>query len=185
MSMNKHLLNFIVEDGLLARIEDFRFKNRFPTRAAAIKWLLDWALKQKPSVKGLPREPEEERPAAVLPFEPPVIESSVIEPPAIESSVIEPRAIEPIVIESRIETPVPAAAKPERAAVVSQESMMQVLRDQGYEVGDAARHPDGQERILVRSQDRSAWVNAVQELQDLAAARITLAEVSARRSAGR
>jgi hypothetical protein len=63
--------------------------------------------------------------------------------------------------------------------------MVQALRDQGYEVGEAARLPDGRERILVRSQDRSAWVNAAQELQDLAAARITLAELAARRASGR
>jgi hypothetical protein len=31
-------------------IDDFRFKNRFDKRAAAIKWLLDWALKQRPKV---------------------------------------------------------------------------------------------------------------------------------------
>ncbi len=151
--MNKTLLNFIVDDSLLRRIEDFRFKNRFPTRAAAIKWLLDWALKQKPSVRNLMQEPEEELPER--PVEPPV--------------------------------PIPAsdADKPERVPVPSLDSMIQALRDQGYEVGEAARHPDGQERILVRSHDRSAWVNAVQEFQDLVAARTTLAEISAKRAAGR
>jgi hypothetical protein len=44
------LLNFLVGTDLLKRIDDFRFKNRFENRAAAIKWLLDWALKQKPDV---------------------------------------------------------------------------------------------------------------------------------------
>jgi hypothetical protein len=44
----KPLLNFLVEPELLKRIDDFRFKNRFESRAAAIKWLLDWALDQKP-----------------------------------------------------------------------------------------------------------------------------------------
>ena len=155
MSISKNLLNFIVDDSLLKRIDDFRFKNRFPTRAGAIKWLLDWALKQKPSVRSLAPEPEEGRPAEVRPIEPPV------------------------------PNPVPDAAKPERAPVPSWESMTQALRDQGYEVGETVRHPDGQERILVRSQDRSAWVNAVQELQDLTAARVTLAEISARRAAGK
>jgi hypothetical protein len=155
MSMNKTLLNFIVDDSLLKRIEDFRFKNRFPTRAAAIKWLLDWALKQKPSARSVTQGPEEEPPAEARRIEPPV------------------------------ESPMLDAPKPGSAPAPSRESMMQVLRDQGYEVGEAARHPDGQERILVRSQDRSAWVNAGQELQDLAAARMTLAEISARRAAGR
>jgi len=45
----KPYLNFIVEPEFLKRIDDFRFKHRFATRAATIKWLLDWALKQKPS----------------------------------------------------------------------------------------------------------------------------------------
>ncbi len=47
----KNLLNFLVEADLLKRIDDFRFKYRFESRAAAIKWLLDWALSQKPAVK--------------------------------------------------------------------------------------------------------------------------------------
>lgn len=155
MPINRNLLNFIVDDSLLKRIEDFRFKNRFPTRAAAIKWLLDWALKQKPSVRSLVPEPEEDRPAEVRPREPPE----------------QLRASD--------------ADKPKHAPVPSLDSMIQALRDQGYEVGEAARHPDGQERILVRSHDRSAWVNVDQELQDLVAARITLAQISARRTAGR
>ena len=135
-------------------LRDFRYRNRFPTRAAAIKWLLDWALKQKPSVRNLMQEPEEEHSSEVGPIQPPV------------------------------QTAAPAA-KPDRATVASRDSMIQALRDQGYEVGEAARHPDGQERILVRSHDRSAWVNVVQELQDLGASRTTLAELSTRRAAGR
>ena len=155
MPINKSLLNFIVDDSLLKRIEDFRFKNRFPTRAAAIKWLLDWALKQKPSVRNLMTELEEIQPAEMNPPQPLLQSSS------------------------------PNADKPEPRTAPSRESMIQALRDQGYEVGEAARHPDGQERILVRSHDRSGWVNVIQELQDLVAARTTLAEISARRAAGR
>jgi hypothetical protein len=155
MPINKTLLNFIVDDRLLERIEDFRFKNRFATRAAAIRWLLDWALKQKPSVRNLMEEAEEGPPVEVAPVQ-----------PAVRSQAAE-------------------ATKSERATVPSRDSMIQSLRDQGYEVGEVARHPDGQERILVRSRDRSAWVNAVQELQDLVASRTTLAELSARRAAGR
>jgi hypothetical protein len=49
MSTDKPLLNFVIEPDLLKRVDDFRFKHRFPTRAAAIKWLLDWALNQKPA----------------------------------------------------------------------------------------------------------------------------------------
>src|ERR1022692_4812158 len=101
MTINKTLLNFIVDDGLLKRIEDFRYKNRFPTRAAAIKWLLDWALKQKPSVRNLMEEPEEVPPRAVGPV-----------PPPVQSATAQ-------------------AAKPERATVASRDSMIQTLRDQG------------------------------------------------------
>ena len=46
----KPYLNFVVDADLLKRIDDFRFGHRFPTRAAAIKWLLAWALQQKPIV---------------------------------------------------------------------------------------------------------------------------------------
>ena len=46
MSAGRQLLNFIVEKDLLDRVDDFRFLNRFPTRAGAIKWLLNWALEQ-------------------------------------------------------------------------------------------------------------------------------------------
>jgi hypothetical protein len=50
MAIDKPLLNFYVTRELLKRLNVFRFKNRFPNRAAAIKWLLEWALSQKPSV---------------------------------------------------------------------------------------------------------------------------------------
>jgi hypothetical protein len=50
MASDKPLLNFVIEPDLLKRLDDFRFKNRFGTRAAAIKWLLAWALDQKPTV---------------------------------------------------------------------------------------------------------------------------------------
>jgi hypothetical protein len=45
----KALLNFLIEADLLKRVDDFRFKNRFESRAAAIKWLLAWALDQNPA----------------------------------------------------------------------------------------------------------------------------------------
>jgi len=50
MSTDKPLLNFYVDPAFLKRVDDFRFKHRFPSRAAAIKWLLDWAMDQKPAV---------------------------------------------------------------------------------------------------------------------------------------
>ncbi len=48
MPSDKPLLIFVIELDLLKRLEDFRFKHRFRSRAAAIKWLLRWALEQKP-----------------------------------------------------------------------------------------------------------------------------------------
>jgi hypothetical protein len=48
---DKPFLNFVIDQQLLKRVDDWRFKHRFPTRAAAIKWLLDWALNQKPTPK--------------------------------------------------------------------------------------------------------------------------------------
>jgi hypothetical protein len=47
MPSEKPFLHFVIEPELLKRIDDFRFKQRFETRAAAIKWLLTWALDQK------------------------------------------------------------------------------------------------------------------------------------------
>jgi hypothetical protein len=42
----------LFEKTLLKRLDDFRFKHRFESRTDAIKWLLDWALNQKPAPKG-------------------------------------------------------------------------------------------------------------------------------------
>ena len=44
----KQFLSFLIETDLLARIDDYRFDNRFPTRVGAIKFLLAWALDQNP-----------------------------------------------------------------------------------------------------------------------------------------
>jgi hypothetical protein len=52
MGTDKPLLNFVIEPDLLKRVDDFRYKNRFPTRAAAIKWLLKAALDAKLVPKG-------------------------------------------------------------------------------------------------------------------------------------
>lgn len=52
MGTDKPVINFTIEPALLRRVEDFWHKHRFPTRAAAIKWLLAWALDQKPVPKG-------------------------------------------------------------------------------------------------------------------------------------
>jgi hypothetical protein len=50
MANQKQFLHFIVSPELLTSIDEWRFKNRFATRAAAIIWLLEYALKQKPKV---------------------------------------------------------------------------------------------------------------------------------------
>ncbi len=50
MASDKPFLSFVIEPELLKRLDDFRFKNRFESRAAAIKWLLSWALDQRPAV---------------------------------------------------------------------------------------------------------------------------------------
>jgi hypothetical protein len=48
MGSEKPFLSFVVGLDLLKKLDDYRFKHRFPSRAAAIKWLLEWALKQNP-----------------------------------------------------------------------------------------------------------------------------------------
>ncbi len=58
---------------------------------------------------------------------------------------------------------------------------IQALRDQGYEVGEPARHPDGFMRVNVSSHDVSAWVTTGKELLDLAAGRAVLEEIMNRR----
>ena len=47
MPSTKPLINLVMDPKLVERIDDFRFANRFPSRAAAIKWLLNWALDQR------------------------------------------------------------------------------------------------------------------------------------------
>ena len=49
MGSQQPFLHFVIPEDLLKRLDDFRFRHRFQSRAAAIKWLLDWALKQKPA----------------------------------------------------------------------------------------------------------------------------------------
>lgn len=45
---DKPIINFVIDEDLLKRVDGFWHKNRFRNRAAAIKWLLTWALDQKP-----------------------------------------------------------------------------------------------------------------------------------------
>jgi hypothetical protein len=49
------ILNFVADPELIERLDDFRFKNRFENRAAAVKWLLDYALEKDPKKSSEPR----------------------------------------------------------------------------------------------------------------------------------
>lgn len=51
----RQMLTFFIDTALLDRIDDFRFDNRFPTRAGAIRWLLEWALRKAPPPGRPPR----------------------------------------------------------------------------------------------------------------------------------
>jgi hypothetical protein len=59
------------------------------------------------------------------------------------------------------------------------ESLIQALREQGYEVHESVMSTDGM-IYGVRSKEGSAWVKGGMELGDLAAGRITLAEIAVR-----
>lgn len=48
MPSKKPLLTLVMDPDLIKRLDDFRYERRFPSRAAAIKWLLEWALAQNP-----------------------------------------------------------------------------------------------------------------------------------------
>ena len=158
MASDRQLLNFIVEKDLLNRLDDFRFQNRFATRSGAIKWLLNWALVKNPSVVESP-------PQAVEVPAPPKVEMA---PAAVPTPVPFPLA-GPIV-----DPPGRSRSEP------SHESTIQALKAQGYEVGETAVQ-DGQVRLVVRSNNGSALVTVGQELHDLAAGRLTLPEIVARR----
>ncbi len=51
MSSEKPILNFVAEEEFIKRIDDYRFKNRFPSRAAAIKSLIEIGLRQEEQKK--------------------------------------------------------------------------------------------------------------------------------------
>jgi metal-responsive CopG/Arc/MetJ family transcriptional regulator len=42
------LVHMKIDLNLLKRLDDFRFKHRFESRSEAARWLLIWALDQKP-----------------------------------------------------------------------------------------------------------------------------------------
>jgi hypothetical protein len=154
MPSDRQLLNFIVEKDLLNRLDDFRFQNRFATRAGAIKWLLDWALEQG-------AKPDRIQVHVTAP-PPPV--------PAREELKLEPSPV--------IAQPPPVVSN--GRAEPSHESVIQALKAQGYEVGETAVQ-EGQSRIVVRSTDCSALVTVGKELHELAAGRLSLIQLAARR----
>jgi hypothetical protein len=56
---------------------------------------------------------------------------------------------------------------------------LEVLKDQGFEIGESAIQ-DGQVRVRIRSREDSALVEPGPELWELAAGRLTLADISRR-----
>lgn len=48
----KPLVHFVVDEELLKRVDEYRYKKRFPSRAAAMKWLMEWALKNDAPAPG-------------------------------------------------------------------------------------------------------------------------------------
>lgn len=51
MPRTSPLLHFVAPPELVRRLDDFRFARRFPSRAAAVKALLDYALRANPDLK--------------------------------------------------------------------------------------------------------------------------------------
>ncbi len=54
MPTDKPFLSFVIDPQLLERVDEFRFRMHFPSRAMAIKHLLNWALNQKVNQKEPP-----------------------------------------------------------------------------------------------------------------------------------
>ena len=61
----------------------------------------------------------------------------------------------------------------------SNDAALEVLKDQGFEIGESATR-DGQAWIWIRSKDDSALVEIGRELWELAAGRLTLADIAGR-----
>src|SRR5450631_4116644 len=80
-----------------------------------------------------------------------------------------------------VRTPPEQARRPEPRMESRDSNVILTLREQGYEVGEPALHPDGFWRVNVRSRELSAWVTTGEELLDLAAGRLPLEAVMKRR----
>jgi hypothetical protein len=51
-SDEKQMIHMRMDQSILKRLDDFRFKHRFESRSDAARWLLNWALDQKPKPEG-------------------------------------------------------------------------------------------------------------------------------------
>ncbi len=57
----KPMLLFSIDPELLEQVDAFRYQHRFPARSQAIKYLLAWALKQKPVPDAADRKLQQRR----------------------------------------------------------------------------------------------------------------------------
>ena len=48
MDGDRKQVHVLLDEGLLRRLDDYRFAHRFASRTDAIRWLLDWSLAQNP-----------------------------------------------------------------------------------------------------------------------------------------
>ena len=46
------MINIAIPESMLERVEDFRFEQRFKTRAEAMRFLMEWALKNGSKKEG-------------------------------------------------------------------------------------------------------------------------------------
>ncbi len=51
MPSDKPFLSFVIEQDLLDKIDNYRFNHRFPSRSSAIRFLVEYALKENPAPK--------------------------------------------------------------------------------------------------------------------------------------
>ncbi len=50
MVTDKPSVIFVADPKLIERLDDWRFNNRFPSRAEAIRWLIEHGIKEWPKV---------------------------------------------------------------------------------------------------------------------------------------
>jgi hypothetical protein len=68
---------------------------------------------------------------------------------------------------------------------VRNDAALEILENEGFEIGATVMHADGRVQITVSSKKDSAMIDVGQELWDFAAGLVTLREINARRKAGR